>query len=56
MIFYKGGCMSWKMFFQIVLLIVIATVIMMSAKCAMWKCKGRVKGKAPICAVTPPAK
>ncbi len=30
--------MSWKMFFQIVLLIVIATVVMFGSKMAMRKC------------------
>lgn len=29
--------MSWKMFFQIVLLIVITAVVMLGAKCALHK-------------------
>ena len=29
--------MSWKMFFQIVLLIVITAVVMLGAKCALYK-------------------
>ena len=35
--------MSWKMFFQIVLLIVIAAVVMLGSKCALRKCG--LKGK-----------
>lgn len=33
--------MSWKMFFQIVLLIVIAAAVMLGSKCALYK-KGRL--------------
>lgn len=34
--------MSWKMFFQIVLLIVIAAAVMLGSKCALYK-KGGLK-------------
>jgi len=36
--------MSWKMFFQIVLLIVIAAAVMLGSKCALYK-KCGLKGK-----------
>ena len=36
--------MSGKLFFQIVLLIVIAIVLMGAAKCAMRHCKLKAKG------------
>lgn len=39
--------MSWKMFFQIVLLIVIAVVIMLGSKCALYKAKCGFKDKMP---------
>lgn len=31
--------MSWKMFFQIVLLIIITAVVMLGTKCALYKGK-----------------
>jgi len=37
--------MSWKMFWQIVLLIIIATVVMMSVKMGMYCAKSKYCGK-----------
>ena len=40
--------MSWKLFFQIILLIIITVVVLGALKCGMWRCKRRFKGKPPI--------
>jgi len=43
---------SWKLFFQIVLLVIIASIIMSSVKIAMHKCGLKYKmlgGMHPMC-------